>query len=77
MEHNAIRRFIKEKGITHMQFVDKTGIAYETARAIIYGYTKIPSIKSMKMINNAYPELDPNTIYKSFMGENIRNMDDL
>ena len=70
MAKTAIRTYLKENGITHLQFANTTGISYETVRKIIYGSTKIPSIQSMKMICNAYPELDPNTIYKPYIKRN-------
>lgn len=70
---NAIRDFLKKNGITVQQFSDATEISYETSRKIIYGYTTIPSIQSMKKINDAYPELDPNAIYKNLIIKNKKN----
>ena len=77
VRNNAIKNYLKDHGITLIEFSKETGISYETTRKIIYGYTRIPSIRSMKMIYNAYPDLDPNTIYENLMNENKNQMEDL
>ena len=70
---SAVHSYIKENGITVAQFSENTGIPYDTSVAIVYGKTLIPGVQSMKKINEAYPDLTPNKIYRYYFEHKTGN----
>ena len=67
---SAVHSYIKENGIT-VSF-QKIRV-YDTSVAIVYGKTLIPGVQSMKKINEAYPDLTPNKIYRYYFEHKTGN----